>query len=159
MDNYKEILRAAEALAEGDLWNISIYANISSLLFGSMEDVSWAGFYIAESFITKVDRRPEEDCLLLGPFSGKPACVVIPFGKGVCGTAAAGKKTLVVEDVELFPGHIACDPDSRSEIVVPFFKEGRVAGVLDIDSRSRGRFSERDKEGLEAVCRMLEKYI
>ncbi|MBQ7444677.1 MAG: GAF domain-containing protein [Clostridia bacterium] len=159
MENYEELTAMASALADGDLWDMSVYANISALLYGNLPDVSWAGFYIAKSHADNNRCDPGQDTLLLGPFCGKPACVVIPFGKGVCGTAALKKETLVVEDVEKFPGHIACDPDSRSEIVVPLMKDGRVIGVLDIDSDKKGRFGGADKEGLEKVCRMLETKI
>lgn len=159
MDDYKELLTLSEALAEENLWNVSAFANVSSLLFGNLDNINWAGFYLADSFVN--DRRcdPEQDKLLLGPFGGKPACVVIPFGKGVCGTAALKKETVAVSDVERFPGHIACDPESRSEIAVPLIAGGRVAGVLDIDSPVKNRFSEKDKQGLEDICRMLEKKI
>ncbi len=115
-------------------------ANASALLFGSLPDVNWVGFYIAEG---------QE--LVLGPFQGKPACVRIPFGKGVCGTAAEQCRTLIVPDVNRFPGHIACDTASQSEIVVPLLNWGRLLGVLDIDSASLSRFDEEDEEGLESV--------
>ncbi|MBP5313213.1 MAG: GAF domain-containing protein [Clostridia bacterium] len=159
MDSYKELLAQAEALSEGNVWILSVYANISSLLFNNMENVSWVGFYIAESRIYRTTWDPSIDKLLLGPFCGNPACTVIPFGRGVCGTAAVRKETVIVEDVGKFPGHIACDAESRSEIVVPFFKDGRVVGVLDIDSKQKGRFGERDREGLEAICRVIEKKL
>jgi L-methionine (R)-S-oxide reductase len=115
-------------------------ANTSALLFQSLPDVNWAGFYIAEG---------EE--LVLGPFQGRPACARILFGKGVCGTAALKQKTIVVPDVSQFPGHIACDTASRSEIVVPLLNWGKVLGVLDIDSASVNRFDEDDREGIESV--------
>ena len=159
MTDYKELFEQAKEFCEGGVWSISAYANVSSLLFGNMERVSWVGFYLAGSAVDKAPAQPENDRLLLGPFCGKPACIMIPFGKGVCGTAAAKKETVVVEDVECFPGHIACDPDSRSEIVVPLIAGGRCIGVLDIDSNEKGRFGEADREGLEAICRMLEKTV
>ena len=159
MADYKELLAQAAALAEDNFWDVSVFANVSSLLYESMENVSWAGFYVAESYILRSMYNGGPDRLLLGPFCGKPACIMIPFGKGVCGTSAAKMETVVVKDVECFPGHIACDPDSRSEIVVPLIMDGRCIGVLDIDSNEKGRFGEKDKEGLEAVCRMLEKTI
>jgi len=115
-------------------------ANTTALLYQMLPDVNWVGFYLAEG---------KE--LVLGPFQGKPACVRIPFGKGVCGTAAAQRKTLVVPDVSRFRGHIACDSASRSEIVVPLLNWGKVLGVLDIDSASLDRFDEEDREGLESV--------
>ena len=113
-----------------------------------MEDINWAGFYIME-----------KGKLVLGPFQGKPACIEIPVGRGVCGTAVAEQKTQLVFDVHQFPGHIACDSASNSEIVIPLFKEGRVWGVLDIDSPFVGRFTEEDKAGLEALAHILEKAI
>ena len=115
-------------------------ANTSALLFQSLPDVNWVGFYIAE-----------HGELILGPFQGKPACVRIPFGRGVCGNAAAQRKTIVVPDVNKFFGHIACDTDSRSEIVVPLLNWGKLLGVLDIDSASLNRFDDDDKDGIESV--------
>jgi L-methionine (R)-S-oxide reductase len=115
-------------------------ANASALLFESLPDVNWVGFYIAE--------RKQ---LVLGPFQGKPACARIAFGKGVCGTAALKRKTIVVPDVSQFPGHIACDTASKSEIVVPLLNWGKVLGVLDVDSASLNRFDDDDREGLESV--------
>ncbi len=116
-------------------------ANTSALLFQLLPDVNWVGFYIAQG-----------DKLVLGPFQGKPACVRIPFGKGVCGAAAANGETIVVPDVDQFPGHIACDTASRSEIVVPLLNWGRLLGVLDIDSVSLNRFDEEDREGIESIA-------
>jgi L-methionine (R)-S-oxide reductase len=116
-------------------------ANTAALLFQSLPDVNWVGFYLLEG-----------NDLVLGPFQGKPACARIPLGKGVCGTAAAQRKTVVVPDVNLFPGHIACDFASRSEIVVPLLSWGRVLGVLDIDSALPDRFDEEDREGLESLA-------
>jgi L-methionine (R)-S-oxide reductase len=115
-------------------------ANTSALLYQGLPDVNWAGFYIAEG------RE-----LVLGPFQGKPACMRIPFGKGVCGAAARQRKTIVVPDVNAFPGHIFCDTASRSEIVVPLLNWGKMLGVLDIDSASVNRFDEEDKEGVESI--------
>jgi len=117
-------------------------ANTSALLFHTLPDLNWAGFYIL--------RRGE---LVLGPFQGKPACIRITPGKGVCGTAAAERRTVVVEDVHAFPGHIACDAASRSEIVVPVVSGGRLVAVLDVDSPVRGRFDDGDRAGLEALVR------
>jgi GAF domain-containing protein len=121
-------------------------ANISALLFTSLDDVNWAGFYFVDS--------PQE--LVLGPFQGNPACIRIPMGKGVCGTAAETKQTQLVEDVHAFAGHIACDAASNSEVVVPVFKNGEVFAVLDIDSPSLSRFDQDDKEGLEALVKCFE---
>jgi L-methionine (R)-S-oxide reductase len=115
-------------------------ANTCALLFQSLPDVNWIGFYIAQG-----------KQLVLGPFQGKPACARIPFGKGVCGTAAAKRQTIVVPDVSQFPGHIVCDPASRSEIVVPLLNWGKVLGVLDLDSATVDRFDDDDREGIESV--------
>ena len=116
-------------------------ANTAALLFQLLPDVNWVGFYVAE------DRE-----LVLGPFQGKPACARIPFGRGVCGTAAAEQRTILVPDVERFAGHIACDTASQSEIVVPLINWGKLLGVLDIDSASVNRFDEDDREGIESVA-------
>jgi GAF domain-containing protein len=116
-------------------------ANTSALLFHSLPHVNWVGFYVAEG---------KE--LILGPFQGKPACARIPFGKGVCGTVALESESLVVPDVHKFSGHIACDTESRSEMVVPLLNWGKLIGVLDIDSPSLNRFDEDDKEGIESIA-------
>ena len=137
---YQQICEQLQELIGNETNFVANAANTSALLFQFLSDVNWVGFYIADG---------EE--LVLGPFQGKPACVRIPFGKGVCGTAAAQQKTLIVQDVDRFPGHIACDNASRSEIVVPLLNWGRVLGVLDIDSASLNRFDEEDQEGLESV--------
>ena len=120
-------------------------ANASALLKEALEEVNWVGFYLLEG-----------DCLVLGPFQGRPACIEIPLGRGVCGTAAARNETVLVEDVHAFPGHIACDSASNSEIVVPIFKDGKVWGVLDIDSPYYARFTQEDQAGLEALVKVLE---
>ncbi len=133
------LLEQLKALMEGkDL--IADLANASALLNWYLEDINWVGFYLW---------KEEEQALVLGPFQGLPACVTIPAGKGVCGRAFAEGKTLRVDDVHLFPGHIACDGASNSEIVVPLRREGRLIGVLDIDSPLRGRFSPEDQVFLE----------
>ncbi|MBN2579900.1 MAG: GAF domain-containing protein [Pirellulales bacterium] len=119
-------------------------ANLTSLLYHSLPDVNWAGFY----FLKETD-------LVLGPFQGKPACTRIALGKGVCGTAAARRQTLIVPDVRQFPGHIACDPATHSEIVVPLIKNEKLLGVLDLDSEKIGRFNEEDQQGLEITTRVL----
>ena len=121
-------------------------ANVSALLFTSLEDVNWAGFYFMDS--------PSE--LVLGPFQGNPACIRIPVGKGVCGTAAATLETQLIEDVHAFDGHIACDAASNSEIVVPIMKNDKIVAVLDIDSPTIGRFDTDDQAGLEALVKCLE---
>ncbi|HUJ45775.1 MAG TPA: GAF domain-containing protein [Rhizomicrobium sp.] len=138
---YRELVLQARGLFEGERDPIANAANLASLIFNGLDDLNWAGFY----FLREGD-------LVLGPFQGKPACVRIAIGKGVCGTAAASRETLVVPDVDVFPGHIACDVASRSEIVVPLVKGGRLLGVLDIDSPNRSRFTKEDAAGLEALA-------
>lgn len=137
---YQEICEQLHGLIADEPNFIANAANACALLYHSLPDVSWVGFYLTEG---------QE--LILGPFQGKPACVRIPFGKGVCGTAAAEGRTVVVPNVDEFPGHIACDSASQSEIVVPLLNWGSVLGVLDIDSTSLNRFDEEDAEGLESV--------
>ena len=127
---------------------VPLLANAAALLYESLSDVNWSGFYLMR------DGR-----LVLGPFQGRPACIHIPLGRGVCGTAAAEDRTHRVPDVHAFPGHIACDSASNSEIVVPLHADGRVVGVMDIDSPVTDRFSEADQAGLEAFARTLEAKI
>ncbi|CAH8705375.1 GAF domain-containing protein [Paenibacillus thiaminolyticus] len=136
------------ALIEGEPNLIANLANASALLWQGLKDINWAGFYL-------MDESKEE--LVLGPFQGLPACIRIPLGRGVCGTAAQERRTLVVPDVHAFPGHIACDAASRSEIVVPMMKDGRLVGVLDIDSPLTDRFQEPDREALEKMVEALMK--
>jgi L-methionine (R)-S-oxide reductase len=133
---YRELTRAAEALTEGEPDAIANMANLAALIWESLPDLNWAGFY----------RNVGEE-LVLGPFQGRPACIRIPFGKGVCGTAAATLAVQRVADVDAFPCHIACDSASRSELVVPIVAEGRLVGVLDLDSPTPGRFDEEDEAG------------
>jgi GAF domain-containing protein len=142
---YKLINNQLKALLENETNVIPNLANASALLGMALTNINWAGFYLIH-----------QKELLLGPFQGKPACIHIPDGKGVCGSAAAENKTLVVPDVHAFPGHIACDSASRSEIVIPIRKDGRILGVLDIDSPVPGRFDDTDKEGLEEFVLILE---
>jgi L-methionine (R)-S-oxide reductase len=137
---YQQICEQLSELLGDEKNFIANAANTSALLFQSLPDVLWVGFYIAEG---------KE--LVLGPFQGKPACARLPFGKGVCGTAAAKRKTVVVPDVNRFSGHIACDIASQSEIVVPLLNWGKVLGVLDIDSATANRFDDDDREGIESV--------
>lgn len=146
--DYIMLTRQAESLTQGVPHFTANLANISALLYTSLSDINWAGFYLSEG-----------DMLVLGPFQGNPACVEIPYGRGVCGTAAATDATQLVEDVHLFAGHIACDSASRSEIVIPLHKDGKVIGVLDIDSPSLGRFTEEDRAGLEMLTAMMEKKV
>lgn len=148
--DYELLIQQAEALTKDCPHLIANLANISSLLFTTLEDINWAGFYLLEE---------TSDKLILGPFQGNPACIEIPLGKGVCGTAASEDKTQLVPDVHLFPGHIACDSASRSEIVVPVHKNSKVVGVLDIDSPSLSRFTEEDQSGLKKLVSVLEKTI
>lgn len=136
------------ALIEGEPNLIANLANASALLWQGLKEINWAGFYL-------MDESKEE--LVLGPFQGLPACIRIPLGRGVCGTAAREQRTLVVPDVHAFPGHIACDAASRSEIVVPMMKDGRLVGVLDIDSPVTDRFQEPDREALEKMVEALMK--
>ena len=146
MSDYSALCRDLVSLVDGVPYPIANLANAAALLWQELEDLNWAGFYLSEG-----------DKLVLGPFQGKPACIRIPWGKGVCGTAAANDRTERVDDVHAFPGHIACDSASRSELVVPLRRRGRVWGVLDIDSPSPGRFSPEDQSGLEAFAAVLEQ--
>jgi L-methionine (R)-S-oxide reductase len=142
--NAGELLGELSGLLENSVW-ITNLANTSALLMQHLPRINWAGFYLYDG---------KE--LVLGPFQGLPACLKIPMGKGVCGTAAASRETIVVEDVHKFPGHIACDSRSNSEIVVPIVAaDGRLIGVLDVDSPEVGRFSQDDRETLEQVVRAL----
>ena len=138
----------ARSLAEAEKWFVSLLANASALLYEALPDLNWAGFYLMK-----------DGKLVLGPFQGKPACTVIEVGKGVCGTAVAEDKTQLVKNVHEFPGHIACDSASNSEIVVPVHAGDTLYGVLDIDSPKFERFSEEDREGLEAFVRILESIL
>jgi len=139
---HAELLEQSRALLAGERDRTANAANLAALLFHTLPDLNWAGFYWL---------RGAE--LVLGPFQGKPACVRIAVGKGVCGTAVAERRTIVVPDVNAFPGHIACDSASRSELVVPVAHAGSILGVLDLDSPRPGRFTEEDARGLEAVVR------
>ena len=148
MTDYDLMCRQLESLSEGVTWDMTVLSNAAALLWDSLREINWAGFYLMK-----------DGDLLLGPFQGKPACTVIEAGKGVCGTAVAEDRTQLVKNVHDFPGHIACDSASNSEIVVPIHTGGTVYGVLDIDSPKLGRFSEEDKEGLEAFVHILENII
>lgn len=148
MTDYRELNGRLEALIAGVPHEIANLANASALLWESLEGINWAGFY-----------RMKNGQLVLGPFQGKVACIEIPVGKGVCGTAVAEDRTQLVYDVHRFPGHIACDSASNSEIVVPLHRGGEVAAVLDIDSPRIGRFTEEDRDGLEAFAAILEKEL
>ena len=148
MTDYSLLNKQLLALTEGVEEPISNLANASALLYQTLADLNWAGFYLYKNGV-----------LLLGPFQGKTACTKIPMGKGVCGTAAEKGETIVVPDVHAFPGHIACDGASNSEIVIPLYVGGALFGVLDIDSPLLDRFSEADREGLELFARTLETVL
>ncbi|TFE00905.1 GAF domain-containing protein [Jeotgalibacillus salarius] len=145
---YEMLHKQLSALLEGETNQIANLSNASALLNQFLDQTNWVGFYLME-----------DGELVLGPFQGLPACVRIPLGKGVCGTAAGENRTLRVEDVHAFPGHIACDAASQSEIVVPLEKNGIVIGVLDIDSPIKKRFDEEDQKGLERFATILSEYI
>lgn len=145
---YDEMNNQLSNLIEGESNRIANMANASSLLYHSLEEINWAGFYVME-----------DEELVLGPFQGKTACIRIPVGKGVCGCAVQDEEVKCVEDVYQFPGHIACDCASRSEIVLPIWKHGKIYGVLDIDSPVIGRFQKEDQEGLLEFVKILEKHL
>lgn len=141
---YADLLSAAQAVTDGEPDPIANMANVAALIWQFLPDLNWSGFY-----------RMIGGELVLGPFQGKPACIRIPLGRGVCGTAAAEGETQLVEDVHAFPGHIACDADSASEIVVPLKVNGHVVAVLDLDSPVPARFDAADREGLEALIAQI----
>ena len=176
MADYGLLAKQIVSLAEVDAHWLPVLSNAAALLWDALDDINWAGFYLVDP-ATVTGEEPDagsgvepdaapgaepsthEPCtpeLHLGPFQGKVACVRIPFGRGVCGTAAATKTSQLVEDVHQFPGHIACDSASNSEVVVPIFKDGQVVGVLDIDSPNVARFTQEDLAGLEQVVKALE---
>ena len=148
MANYDQITRQLSALVEGIPYETANLANASALLWQELENINWAGFY-----------KMTDGALVLGPFQGKPACIRIPVGRGVCGTAVAEDRVQLVYDVHDFPGHIACDSASNSEIVLPIHVKGEIWGVLDIDSPFVGRFTENDREGLLKVVEILENVL
>ncbi|WHO37588.1 GAF domain-containing protein [Sphingobium sp. AP49] len=145
---YADLLSAADALTRDEPDAIANMANLSALIWQFLPDLNWAGFY-----------RMVEDELVLGPFQGKAACIRIPLGRGVCGTAAQTRETQLVPDVHAFPGHIACDAASASEIVLPVVHDGRLIGVLDLDSPLPGRFDAEDARGLEALITRIAARI
>ena len=147
-ENYKILHAAIHAHLGDEPDTIANLANIASFIYNALDEVNWAGFYILQG-----------DTLVLGPFMGKPACTRIPLGRGVCGTAAAEGKTLVVADVHAFDGHIACDSASNSEIVIPLFKNDEVYGVLDIDSPVFDRFSAEDEKWLTKIADSINKFL
>lgn len=179
MADYGLLAKQIVSLAEVDAHWLPVLSNAAALLWDALDDINWVGFYLVDPVtVTEAEldaasgaasgaepgadpsahelRTPE---LRLGPFQGKVACVRIPFGRGVCGTAAETKTSQLVEDVHQFPGHIACDSASNSEVVVPIFKDNQVVGVLDIDSPSVARFAQEDLTGLEQVVKALESCV
>ena len=184
MTDYGLLAKQIVSLAEVDAHWLPVLSNAAALLWDALDDINWVGFYLvdpvtvteaeldaasgaasgaepgaamgAEPDVAPSDHEPRTPELRLGPFQGKVACVRIPFGRGVCGTAAATKTSQLIEDVHQFPGHIACDSASNSEVVVPIFKDSQVVGVLDIDSPSVARFTQEDLAGLEQVVKALE---
>lgn len=155
MTDYGLLAKQIVSLAEVDAHWLPVLSNAAALLWDALDDINWAGFYLVDP-ATVTGSGPRTPELRLGPFQGKVACVRIPFGRGVCGTAAATKTSQLVEDVHQFPGHIACDSASNSEVVVPIVKDNQVVGVLDIDSPSVARFTQEDLTGLEQVVKALE---
>ena len=141
--SWRRLLQQTEGLLSVSSNRISNAANLSALLYQELTDISWAGFYFLDG-----------GTLMLGPFQGKPACVSIEMGKGVCGTAASSGQSIRVADVNMFDGHIACDADARAELVVPLFKRGELLGVLDVDSTHPDRFSKQDEVGLKALAQV-----
>lgn len=146
--DYEALEKSLGALIRDIPYETANLANASALLWQNLPDINWAGFY-----------KLRGDKLVLGPFQGKPACIVIPVGRGVCGTAAAEEKTVRVEDVHTFPGHIACDGASNSEIVIPLYRGSALWGVLDIDSPRFSRFSPEDQQGLERFAAVLSEAL
>tara|TARA_B100001057_G_scaffold482639_1_gene558336 strand:+ start:219 stop:701 length:483 start_codon:yes stop_codon:yes gene_type:complete len=147
-DLYKDLLAAADALTSGESDRVANMANVAALLAEFLPDCNWTGFY-----------RMVDGELVLGPFAGRPACIRIPLGVGVCGVAAKSGETQRVEDVHAFPGHIACDALSRSELVVPIVRDGVVIGVIDLDSPDLARFDADDQAGIEALAAMLSRRV
>ncbi|UXS58966.1 GAF domain-containing protein [Staphylococcus ureilyticus] len=146
--NYDLLQKQVSSLIEDESNMIAILSNISALLNDSLDQINWVGFYLVE-----------DNELILGPFQGHPACVHIAIGKGVCGTAVAKNESQLVADVNAFPGHIACDANSKSEIVIPIHKDSNVIGVLDIDAPITNRFNNEDKQGLENIVAIIEKQL
>ncbi len=145
---YRELVKSADALTRGESDGVANMSNIAALLWEFLPDVNWTGFY-----------RVVDGELVLGPFQGKAACIRIPFGRGVCGAAAQTGETQLVEDVHAFPGHIACDANSASELVVPVIRDGHVIAVVDLDSPSRGRFDHDDALGIQSLVAVIADRI
>ena len=146
--NYHLMNSQAEEMLKTEPWYVAAFSNLSALIMTTLPDLNWAGFYLVK------DGR-----LVVGPFQGKPACIHIAPGKGVCGTAIARNETILVPDVHQFPGHIACDSASESEIVIPIHEGERILAILDIDSPVKDRFTEEDRDGLEALVRIIEERV
>ena len=146
--NRELLIRQANEILDAEPWYVAAMSNLSSLIMESLSDLNWAGFYLFR------DRK-----LVVGPFQGKPACIHIPVGRGVCGTAVAEDRMQVVPDVHLFPGHIACDCASESEIVIPIHRDGEIAAVLDIDSPVKNRFSAEDSAMLSELVWLMEQKL
>ena len=146
--SYDELAVSLKAISENVKYEITVLSNMSALIYDALDDLNWCGFYLVR-----------DGKLILGPFQGKIACTEIAFGKGVCGTAYQRNETVLVKDVHQFEGHIACDSASNSEIVIPVHKDGRILGVLDIDSPKLARFDESDKLGLEQLVLVLEEKL
>lgn len=144
---YENIKTRLEELIRGETNFIANAANFSALIFNSIKDLNWVGFYMAS-----------DDELILGPFQGKPACIRIQVGKGVCGTSAKLRRSIIVDDVNNFPGHIACDPNAKSELVIPIINQNILYGVLDIDSPVLNRFTVEDKDGFKDLVYLLIQY-
>ncbi len=142
-DFYEALHDAAKSLLQGEHDRVANAANLSALIYSQVPDLNWAGFYLFDG-----------SELVVGPFQGLPACVRIPLGKGVCGTAALERRVLRVDDVDQFPGHIACDSASRSELVIPLFKDEQLLGVLDLDSPKAARFGEADERGITRLAEL-----
>lgn len=145
---YRQLVDAARALTDGESDGVANMANIAALLWEYLPDLNWSGFY-----------RAIDGELVLGPFIGRPACIRIPFGQGVCGTAAESGESQLVEDVHAFPGHIACDSQSAAELVVPVMRGGNVVAVIDLDSPTKGRFDAEDRDGIEALAMAIGERI
>lgn len=145
---YRQLRDAAKALVDGEPDGVANMANVAALLWDFLSDLNWAGFY-----------RMVDGELVLGPFIGRPACIRIPIGQGVCGAAASTATTQLVSDVQAFPGHIACDGDTKSELVVPVLRDGRVIAVIDLDSPKKARFDKEDAEGLEGLAEAIASRI
>ena len=148
MTDYNMLCRQIREMISADRWYVPALSNVSALLMETLPDLNWAGFYLLR-----------EAQLVVGPFQGKPACVHIPVGRGVCGTAVAEDRMIIVPDVHQFPGHIACDSASNAELVIPLHHEGNVVAVMDLDSPVKGRFTDTDASGLKRIAEVMERQI